>query len=79
MNINVAMGVYCPKCNFTIGTYAIVGGDTNCPQCGGNMIAAPEESKVKIISNFKCDCGMQVGHMSIVGAEAKCPGCGKLI
>ena len=79
MNINVAMGVYCPKCKITIGTYAIIEGDTKCTQCGGYMVAAPEESKVRNISNFKCNCGIQVGHMTIVGADAKCPGCGTII
>jgi hypothetical protein len=79
MEINLSMGTYCPKCNITIGTYSVVGGKTNCPQCHGEMIAAPIESQVRIISNFKCECGVQIGHLSVVGAKATCPGCKKEI
>lgn len=79
MNINLAMGVYCPKCKITIGTYAVVGGNTSCPGCGGEMLPAPVETQTRVISNFKCDCGMHIGHFSIVGGKANCPGCGKEI
>lgn len=79
MNINVSMGVYCPKCDITIGTMASVGAQNVCPNCGGKMIAAPSEKKVKVISNFHCECGCRIGHLSVVGDEAKCPDCGKLI
>ncbi|WP_423148117.1 hypothetical protein [Rubrolithibacter danxiaensis] len=77
-DINLTMGVFCPKCNLTIGTYAAVGSNTNCPGCGGPIIAAPS-GKTKVISNFKCECGMQIGHLSIVGEKACCPNCGKEI
>lgn len=79
MDINVSMGVYCPRCRIVIGTYAVVGGKANCPKCNGEMIPAPKESQTRIISNFKCDCGVQIGLLSVVGGKATCPGCGKEI
>lgn len=79
MEINLSMGVYCPKCKITIGTYTTIGGNNNCPQCNGEMIPAPEENQTRVISNFKCNCGVQIGHISVVGGTASCPGCGKKI
>jgi hypothetical protein len=79
MEINLAMGVHCPKCNLTIGTYSSMGGNTNCPNCNGKMIPAPAATQTRIIANFKCDCGMQIGYMTVMGEKAKCPGCHKEI
>jgi len=77
MDINLAMGVYCPRCKITIGTYVLVGVKANCPTCNGELVAAPIESQTRVISNFKCNCGVQIGHLSVVGGKAICPGCGK--
>jgi len=80
MDVNVSLGTYCPKCNLTIGTHIGIGANNTCPNCDGEMIVAPKEQKVRVISNFTCtNCGCKVGHMSVIGDDAKCPSCGKKI
>lgn len=77
MSINVSMGVYCPKCNCSIGVY--VNNHANCPQCNGEMIPVPKEKQTRTFANFHCECGYRVGLMVVAGLVAKCPGCKKEI
>ena len=79
MKANVSMGVHCPYCDITIGTYASIGGDNNCPRCGREMQPAPQEKKTRVIANFRCECGFSAGLFSSVGDDAKCPQCGRKI
>lgn len=77
MESNIFMGALCPKCNITLGKYSAIGGLTNCPNCNGEMIVAPEKMKVRNIANFSCECGFQTKILTSVGDSTKCPACEK--